>query len=82
MTKQTNNKQNTDIEKLKISVAETQTDIKWMKTDIEDIKVKVTNDIPHKIDELKDKLNARPSWLISGMFALLASLIVYLLTRG
>ena len=82
MTKQTNHDQNTSIEKLKVSVAETQTDIKWMKTDIEDIKVKVTNDIPHKIDELKDKLNARPSWLISGMFAILASLIVYLLTRG
>jgi len=82
MTKQTNHDQNTSIEKLKVSVAETQTDIKWMKTDIEDIKVKVTNDIPHKIDELKDKLNARPSWLISGMFAILASLIVYLLTKG
>ena len=82
MTKQTNHDQNTSIEKLKVSVAETQTDIKWMKTDIEDIKKKVSNDIPHKIDELKDKLNARPSWLISGMFALLASLIVYLLTRG
>ena len=82
MTKQTNHDQNTSIEKLKVSVAETQTDIKWMKTDIEDIKKKVTNDIPHKIDELKDKLNARPSWLISGMFALLASLIVYLLTKG
>ena len=82
MTKQTNHDQNTSIEKLKVSVAETQTDIKWMKTDIEDIKKKVSNDIPHKIDELKDKLNARPSWLISGMFALLASLIVYLLTKG
>ena len=82
MKNERNHKQDTAIGELKVSITETQTDIKWMKTDIEDIKKKVTNDIPHKIDELKDKLNARPSWLISGMFALLASLIVYLLTRG
>ena len=82
MKNERNHKQDTAIGELKVSITETQTDIKWMKTDIEDIKVKVTNDIPHKIDELKDKLNARPSWLISGMFAILASLIVYLLTKG
>jgi hypothetical protein len=63
-------------------------DIASVKDDISNIKVQVNNHLPtaiqnldEKIDNLRDIINKRPTWLMSGLFALLTGLIIYLLTH-
>ena len=47
--------------------------------DIKEIKAIITNDIPHAIKEISDKVNKRPSWLLSIIITFLVGIIMFLL---
>lgn len=51
-----------------------------IKDELKDIRENHLKGIYQKLEEIKDKINKRPSWVISGIITLLVALIVYLLT--
>ena len=67
-----------------VQITRLQTDITWIKSEVEDIKGNHLHSIYKELSEIKINLFRRPTWLISGIFAgivsLLVGLLVYILT--
>jgi len=62
-------------------IAEVKTDVKWLIREVGDIKNNHLVSIYQSINDIKDNLSQRPTWLITGMVSLLVGLIVFLLTQ-
>ena len=58
-----------------------ETKIGRIEQDILGIKDNHLKAIYGKIEQIEKKLNARPTWLITGLVSLLIGLVIYLLTK-
>ena len=56
MEKEINQKQNEEISVIKNEVVMIKNDIGWIKGKLDKIEKQVFNELPHKIDEIKDKI--------------------------
>jgi hypothetical protein len=72
---ETNNKQN-------IEIAEIKNDLKWVKSKIACIEKKLTNDIPHKIEGVNDRLNeyklSNSKWLTGILVSVILNLLGFI----
>ena len=62
-------------------VTRVETIVEDIQNEIKSIKNNHLTNIYSKLEEIQKSLYERPSWLISGLIALLIGLITYLLTR-
>ena len=62
-------------------VTRVETIVEDIQDEIKNIKDNHLTNIYSKLEEIQKSLYERPSWLISGLIALLIGLITYLLTR-
>ena len=66
-------------------IGEIRSDVKWLKTELADIKNNHLVSIYEKLDSVEKCVHERPTWLIAGVFTIMGGIIIglatYLLTR-
>ena len=68
---------NSELGGIKVEISELKTDFRWLKTEF--VKMRTA------LEEIKDKVNKRPTWftatVFSVLFSALVGLVVYLITQ-